>query len=351
MKIGDLGEFGLIDRIARLLPHPPANVVVGIGDDVAVLKTSGTEYLLATCDIQVEDVHFLRRNTTPHQLGRKVVAVNVSDIAAMGGTPLWALVSLALPDDTDVSFVEGLYSGMREQSASAGAAIVGGNLSGSSGKMAIDLFLLGRVLPEHLMLRSGARDGDLILVTGALGESRAGLELTRFPNLMVSKESRQRGLQRHLTPEPRLAEGQVLGRSGKVHAMLDVSDGLLGDLGHICRAGGVGAEIWIKDLPVASSCREVARASGQDPVDWALSGGEDYELLLTAGEASVSEIQSMLREETGIPCHVIGRVLGGCREIRIVSPEGGESLYALDKLGWDHFKKRRDPLGPAQSDS
>ncbi len=191
MRISQLGEFGLIQRIKDSLPTPPPEVVVGIGDDVAVLQTSGSEYLLATCDVQVENVHFSRGAITPYQLGRKIAAINVSDIAAMAGTPLWALVSLALPQDLDTAFVDALYEGMQEQLQMAGAAIVGGNLSRIDANIVVDLCLLGRVAPENLLLRSSARRGDLILVTGWLGDSRAGLELIRRPNLTVSEEIRR----------------------------------------------------------------------------------------------------------------------------------------------------------------
>jgi len=170
MRVSELGEFGLIERIARFLPTPPSDVVVGIGDDVAVLRTSGPDYLLATCDAQVENVHFIRQSISPYQLGRKIAAINVSDIAAKGGAPAWALVSLALPPDIEVSFVDELYKGMQEQIEKAGAAIVGGNLSKIREELMIDLFLLGKVAPKELVLRSGAREGDLVLVTGTLGD-------------------------------------------------------------------------------------------------------------------------------------------------------------------------------------
>ena len=259
MKITDIGEFGLIQRIARFLPPTASDVVVGIGDDVAVLSTLGPDYLLATCDIQVEGVHFLKGAITAPQLGKRIAAINVSDIAAMGGTPLWALVSLALPAETDVAFVDGLYEGMQEQLQASGAAIVGGNLSKIGSGMVIDLCLLGRVKPDHLVLRSGAKENDLILVTGTLGDSRAGLELIRKPGSAVPESSRKKVLQRHLTPQPRLAEGQILGACGQVHAMVDVSDGLMSDIRHICRASGLGAEIWVDGLPVSPSCADVAR--------------------------------------------------------------------------------------------
>lgn len=338
MLVSELGEFGLIRRIAGSLPLPPSDVVVGIGDDVAVLRTSGPDYLLATCDVQIENVHFLRKSITPYKLGRKIVAINVSDIAACGGTAGWALVSLALPPDTEVDFVDALYQGMQDQIGMAGAAIVGGNLSKISKEVVIDLFLLGRVTPEHLILRNGAKTGDMVMVTGSLGDSRAGLELLGNMQLAVLEKSRRHAEERHLTPQPRLKEGQVLARSGRVHAMADVSDGLLADLGHICKASGVGAEVHLADLPISRECQDVARAAGRNASDWALSGGEDYELVFTVAPQNVSEVQKILERETGTSCHVIGKVLFEGEGIKISHPDGRRELYSADsQTGWKHF--------------
>lgn len=337
MRVRDLGEFGLIGRIAGSLPEPPPDVVVGIGDDVAVLRGSGPDYFLATCDVQVENVHFLRTTTTPYQLGRKVVAINVSDIAAMGGTPLWALVSLALPPDTDVDFVDGLYQGMGEQIRLAGGSIVGGNLSKIHSEIVIDLCLMGSVAPERMILRKGARLGDLVLVTGSLGDSRAGLELIGHPEWSISDSARRTVIEKHLMPQPRLKEGQALARLGCVHAMADVSDGLVSDLQHICGASRVGGEIWVENLPISAACKEVAERAGQDASTWALTGGEDYELLFTAPETSVPEIQRTLADEMGTPSHVIGRIVEEMSGVQVRHADGKTVLYAGGSRGWDHF--------------
>jgi thiamine-monophosphate kinase len=338
MRIGELGEFELIRRISKSLPDPPSDVVVGIGDDVAVLDVSGPEYLLATCDVQVENIHFLRAAITPCQLGRKIIAINVSDIAACGGRPTWALVSLALAPDTGVDFVDGLYSGMQEEIQAAGAAIVGGNLSGIRGEIVIDLSLLGTVAPERLVLRKGARTGDVVLVTGTLGDSRAGLELILHPGLEVERELGDRVRARHLTPRARLREGRTLAATGRIHAMADVSDGVLGDLGHICRASGVQAEIWPESLPISPECGKVAEVAGRDAVRWALTGGEDYELLFTADPAHVSDIRQRLEAETGTSCQAIGRITGVGDTVLIRSRDGKSTDYGQGPGGWDHFR-------------
>ncbi|MGC9964603.1 MAG: thiamine-phosphate kinase [Syntrophobacteraceae bacterium] len=336
MLVGQIGEFGLIGRIAAMLGGRTATGVVrGIGDDVAVLDTLGPEYLLATCDIQIEGVHFTRSAMTPYQLGRRVVAINVSDIAAMGGYPRWALVSLAIPGSTEVAYVEELYRGMREQAELAGASIVGGNLSGMESGIALDLTLLGVIAPESLILRSTARTGDAILITGSPGESRAGLELVRRPRLELSPEISRKLLERHLCPQPRLAEGQLLARSGQVSAMIDVSDGVIGDLGHICESSGKGAEIEVASLPVSRAVSEAALAAGADSLGWVLSGGEDYELLFTASPLAVPGLKKMLLDETGTSCAQIGNITAETGEVWLRLADG--KRISPSAKGWDHF--------------
>ncbi|MCE5333607.1 MAG: thiamine-phosphate kinase [Desulfobacteraceae bacterium] len=336
MLVKEIGEFGLIDRIARLLPSLAPDVVTGIGDDVAVLRTSGPAYLLATCDIQVEGIHFIRNAITPYQLGKKAIAINISDIAAMGGQACWILVSLAIPGDTEVAFIEELYTGMREQAGLAGAAIVGGNVSRMESCMAIDVTVLGQIAPEHLVVRSTARVGDSILVTGFPGQSRAGLELIRRPEIKIDEEVRRTLLARHLTPQPRLRDGQLLARSGLVHAMIDVSDGLLADLGHICEASGTGAQVGADQLPRGEGVDETAGCAGADALSWITSGGEDYELLFTAAPESVPELREMLLRETGTSCSEIGKITGAGGAVRLVLADGKDAPVSSGS-GWDHF--------------
>jgi len=335
MLVREIGEFGLIERISAMLPEQAAGVVKGIGDDVAVLDASGPQYLLATSDIQVEGVHFTREAITPYQLGRRVVAVNVSDIAAMGGEPRWALVSLAMPEGTEVEYVEELYRGMREQAGPAGASIVGGNLCRLNSIIMVDFTLLGVVAPELLILRSTAREGDAILVTGSPGESRAGLELIRRPDLIVSPLYRQKLIERHLCPQPRLVEGQLLAHSGQVTSMIDVSDGVIGDLLHICKSSGRGAEIEAASLPVSPAVYEAAQAAGADCLEWVLSGGEDYELLFTSSPEAVHGLRKMLLDQTGTLCAQIGKITAVDGDVRVRLDNG--RLLVPSVTGWDHF--------------
>ncbi|MGC9082058.1 MAG: thiamine-phosphate kinase [Anaerolineae bacterium] len=339
MRIRDIGEFGLIDRIARSLPAPGKGVIVGIGDDVAVLKSS-EHHILATCDIQVEGVHFLREKITPYQLGRKAVAINVSDIAAMGGVPRYLLVSLVLPKETEVGFVDGLYKGLQEECARWGAEIVGGNMAHSPDGIIVDLFLLGEVEPECLLLRSGARVGDRVLVTGTLGDSAAGLALLLNSGMVCPDIHREFVLRRHLTPTPRLGEGRAIARSGLATAAIDVSDGLASDIGHICERSGVGVRLWAEALPLSDAARAVAGAAGADPLEWALFGGEDYELLFTAPADRAEELARRVREETGTPVSVIGEVVPTEEGMSLIWADG--SVRPLRKGGWDHFRTTDD---------
>lgn len=336
MRISSLGEFPLIHRVAQRLPAYRPDVRVGVGDDVAVLEQDEGTYLLATCDIQVEGVHFLRDRITPYQLGRKAAAINLSDIAAMGGEPLHFLVSLALPPDTEVAWVDALYDGLREEASRYGADIVGGNMAKIGGPIVVDLFLLGQVPREHLLLRSGARPGDEVWVTGFLGDSAAGLTLLLQPDLPVEEAVRGAVLAAHLTPTPRVREGQVIARRGQATAMIDLSDGLSSDIGHICEESRVGVRLWAERLPISPAARQVAGLAGKWAWQWALGGGEDYELCFTAPPGAGQELATAVREATGTQVTQVGEILpeDAGRWLRL---EDGSEVPLMG-AGWDHFR-------------
>jgi thiamine-monophosphate kinase len=282
MRVSELGEFPLIERITGRLPEYLDDVYVGVGDDVAVLELDPETYQLAACDIQVEGVYFLTQSITPYQLGRKAAAINLSDIAAKGGIPQHCLVSLAWRPELEVSCVEALYDGLREEIAAYGADIVGGNMAKTEGAIVVDLFLVGRVRREEVLLRSGARPGDRVLLTGWLGEAAAGLALMCHPELAVEKEEADRLRDAYVTATPRIREGRAIASDGRTSAMIDLSDGLGSDIGHICEKSDVGVRLWAERLPISGPTQTVAELMGR--ADWALAvgGGEDYELCFTA---------------------------------------------------------------------
>jgi thiamine-monophosphate kinase len=325
--IAKLGEFGLIDRIARRLRRPGADVPVGIGDDTAVIDMGGPTLLLATVDMQVEGRHFIRERTPPRLFGRRLGAVNLSDIASMGGRPRWALTSLALPPDLPAAWVDEFVDGLDAILTEFGAVVVGGNLSGAE-RIAADLTLLGEVERGRVLTRSGARAGDLICVTGTLGRSAAGRAAL---DAGLEDVEYSAAIEAHLAPTPRVREGQLLAGTLRVHAMIDLSDGLSGDLRHVCEASETGAVVYADRLPLADDTRAIARTLGLDPIALAAAGGEDFELLFTTASDSVEAVAATLSDGTGTALTVIGEVIE--EGYRLVGDDG----TAVEVRGWDHF--------------
>ena len=339
-SLGELGERGLIRRI-RTSASPTLSapdVTVGIGDDTAVLAVPPGHKLLATTDLLIEDIHFRRMSAAPADIGWKALAVNLSDIAAMGGIPRWALVALAVPADTAVEAVDAFYAGMAEAAVPHGVTLVGGDTSTSPTGWMVNVTLLG-VHPGAPRLRSSARAGDAVAVTGGLGASAAGLHalemgLDRARDAGVAGGRLGEITRAHLRPRARVAEGQWLGQAPGVHAMMDCSDGLATDLGHICRESGVGARVPLELVPVAAAARDAARALGTDAREWALSGGEDYELLLTCDPAAAEGLITGLAEATGTALTVIGRMEGPAGELVFVDAAGAPVTV---RAGFEHF--------------
>jgi thiamine-monophosphate kinase len=333
VRLAEIGEFALIARLTKGLESRP-DVVLGVGDDAAALDLGADQLLLATCDTQVEGRHFLMRVATAREIGHKALAVNLSDIAAMGGEPLWALVSMIAPPDLDVSVVDGIYEGMRALAARYRVAIVGGNVSSTSGPLTLDITLLGRVPQDRILTRAGARPGDRLLVTGSLGAGRVGLRAVTSSGIEPPPDTLARVRAHMVTPEPRVREGMALAATGGVTAMLDISDGLAGDLGHICERSNVGALVDAAALPVDEATRAVALALGDDPVALALSGGDDYELLFTARPEDVQRVTEAAGA-MGTPVTVIGEITAAEAGLRVRQLDG--SIHALTPRGWDHL--------------
>lgn len=333
-SVAELGEFPLIERLAVRLGEVRSDVVVGIGDDVAAIEIVPERLLLITCDAQVGGSHFLVDRCDPRRLGRKAAAINVSDIAAAGGRPTHFLSSLVLPAETEVAFVEALYDGLAEEAGRWGADVVGGNVSRGD-SLVIDLTLLGEVAKGDMLGRDGARVGDRIVVTGSLGAAAAGLHLKLNPELEVEDTHRVRALDAFETPTPRLPEALALVAAGGVRAAIDVSDGLAADLGHVCDRSAVGVRVDATAIPIDDAAKAVARASALEAIEWALGGGEDYELVLAVAAERAPTLLDAVVSATGTPATVIGEIVPAEQGRKLQWPGGRER--SLTPEGWRHF--------------
>ncbi|MFH1082757.1 MAG: thiamine-phosphate kinase [Pseudomonadota bacterium] len=333
----EIGEFGLIDRIHELLRVSGAPVpekTLGIGDDCAFFQPRPGYDILVTCDCIVEGRHYLTRFISPVNLGRRAMSLNISDIGAMGGRPLYALVSLGLRADTAVKDVEAMYLGFVEELNPFDATIIGGNLTRSEGANFIDITLIGEIEAGKSVRRSGANPGDALLITGYPGQAAAGLQiLLKAPSVHDLEDHPL--VRAYNTPSHRAREGWAVAHSGLATAMIDTSDGLLGDLGHICKESGVGALLIQENLPVSSALQDAARQMKRDPIDLVLKDSDDYELIITCLPEHVDGIRSAITGLNDIPVTEIGRITEMAGDIKLKSADG--VYHNLTASGWDHF--------------
>ena len=325
------GEREIIAHIRRAAGTCP-DLVVGIGDDCAVYKTAPDLVTLVTTDTMVEGVHFDLAWHPPVALGRKAASVNISDIAAMGGLPRFALLSLALAPAFESQWLEAFMAGFLAGLAEHGVTLIGGDTVQSGQESVLSVTMLGEMAEAELLTRKGARPGDVVLVSGFLGEAAAGLALCRRG--LAQEAAWQPLIAAHLDPVPQVALGRVLAASGLVHAMQDLSDGLATDLAHICAESEVGAVVAAEKIPLSPLLCRAAETCGQSPLDWALAGGEDYQLLFTAGEHQVAGLSSLVREKTGRGLFVVGRIVEGQGVFLEEAGQGREISYQ----GYEHFK-------------
>jgi thiamine-monophosphate kinase len=329
VKVAELGEFGLIDLLNKMIEGAGINgadpdLIIGIGDDAAAWRCNNA-IQLATVDTMVQDVHFTPGTITWQELGWKSLAINLSDIAAMGGIPRYALVALALPDSTDVEDITGLYKGMIDISKKYKIAIAGGNVSRSP-QVSVTVTVFGSSTHKTLLKRSNARPGDKIAVTGYTGSAAAGLEMLT-KKLKFKPDVTAYLRETFLHPQPRIPEAQVLVKNG-ITTAIDTSDGLLADLRHICEASGVGAIINTASLPVHNN---VKASFNKKALELALGGGEDYELLFTGNPRAVEKV----RDEIKYPATIIGEITEGPPEISLVDAKGNH--VKINRTGWVHF--------------
>ncbi len=320
MKIKDIGgEFALINRIKNKIKIYSKDVIIGIGDDAAVLNYDKSKCLLFTTDMMVENDHFSLKYSAPEQIGMKAIEQNVSDIASMGGLPKFALISLALPSDIDVEFIDRLFNGINKKSKKYKISVVGGNLSHSK-EIIVNVALIGFVEKKHLALRNGAKIGDLIFCSGNVGSSSVGLELLR--NNLKGKSTKT-----HLEPECRLSLAQKLVKIG-INSMIDVSDGVASEVKHICDESKAGAIIYADKIPISKYTINDSKKVGKDAVDFALYGGEDFELVFTASKSKLSKLKKY-------DVTVIGKIIDKKYGVKLIK---NNKEYELES-GFDHFKR------------
>ncbi len=330
MRLGEVGEFNFIDRIAALTGHSGAEVLVGIGDDAAVLDTGSPEKLIVTTDAMVEGVHFRTEWLTYEEIGWRAMAACLSDIAAMGARPVATFASVALPADLDADLALDLTRGLAKCAEACGTALVGGDCAASPQRIFIDVMAVGTA--KEPWLRSGAQPGDVLMVTGCLGDAAAAVA-------MLSNGQQRDAIAGHLLnsfvrPGPRLREAATLAESEIVRAALDISDGLVQDAGHLAKQSNLGIRINSQTVPISDNCRQAALALDCDALQWGLAGGEDFELLLAMSEDGAEEAAQLLRDGCGTNLTVIGQIVEG-DGVTVLDANGQE--IPVPRAGWDHF--------------
>jgi thiamine-monophosphate kinase len=355
-----MNEFDFIEKLRRrvedgtssassFIPHP-SSLIQGIGDDAAVFKAMAGHDVVVSTDLLVEDIDFRRDTTRPDLLGHKALAVSLSDIAAMGARPRWALLSIGVPESVwNTEFLDSFYSGFFELANRYAVTLVGGDVSRTPEKIVIDSILIGETPKAGAVFRSGAAPGDQIFVTGFLGDAAAGLRLiergARLPSrtdqsAQANPEAGEHHqleylLRRQLQPEPRVGWGLLLGEQQLASAMIDISDGLSSDLNHLCAESEVGALIDAAGIPIDPLVTELSGRRALDPLMLALHGGEDFELLFTVNPQNVARLP---KKVDGVSLTRIGEIKEAAAGVQIAE---GSKTWKFEPGGWQHFKETR----------
>ena len=348
LTVAELGEHALLARLLTRLPRPSASVLVGPGDDAAVVATARNERLVITTDAVVEGVHFSRAYSTPADIGHRALAVNLSDLAAMAATPRWALLSLVLPGSMPVAEVEELVDGMSALATRHGVSVAGGNITRTDGPLVVDVTAGGEAAPRRWLTRAGARPGDEVYVSGSLGGAAAGLEMLQSGYGIGDPESGKAlpapgsrlpdpgCVARHKRPEPRVRLGIAMGRARAAHAALDLSDGLADAVHQVAAASRVGVRVDAASLPIEACAREWWKARGVDAVSAAVAGGDDYELLFAVPAKGAGRLRSVTRRVSDPALTKIGVFTKDAHE-RVLMRDGKEDTIPR---GFEHFANR-----------
>ena len=336
-----MNELQIIEYITAQAGPADGQLIKGIGDDCAVIKKDGTRVWLLTMDTLIESVHFNTSFHPPEKLGRKAVSVNVSDVGAMGGKPVFVLLSTGLPHGFDEVWFRAFTRGLTDACREYGCCLIGGDTVASPGNLTFTLTVIGEAEADQVVYRSGAQPGDTVWVSGELGWAAAGLELLSA-GLAPDNRAFDPFREKHLNPQARVALGRQLAASGLAHAMMDLSDGLATDLAHLCKQSGVGARLIAQDLPGVATLAVAAGITGSDPLRWAISGGEDYELLFTADPGDRDQL-IRVAEQCGQSIYPVGTIGSGAGVTLIQNLiDGTSSEVAVAYQGFDHFRKQAE---------
>ncbi|MBS3769673.1 MAG: thiamine-phosphate kinase [Bacteroidales bacterium] len=334
MKISKIGEFGLIEEVIAPEFRELVNKhLTGIGDDAAIVPIDKHTSHIHTTDMLIEKTHFLRDKISPYQLGYKSLSVNLSDIAAMGGKPIASYLSIGLPKDMEVEWVEEFMKGYKALSEEFQVPLLGGDTASSEDKIIINVGVTGEIPAKNIKLRSAAQENDVICLTGKVGDSAGGLQLI-LNDLPVDNQAKKL-LEQHLTPTPQIIEGIWLSEFDAVHAMMDVSDGIASDLKHILKASaGLKGIIELDNIPMSEELIHQSETHQWNPLELSVSGGEDYVLLLTVDKKEYETLAGKFREQFSRPLYKIGYLEHGEREI--IYLKNNKEVKDL-KEGYSHF--------------
>ena len=332
LTVADIGERALIARIKARVSMP-SWVVVGPGDDAAVIKPQRGAFDVLTTDAQVDGIHFDRRFVPADAIGHRALAVNLSDLAAMGASPHAALLSLALPSSLDLAAFEQVIDGLLALAATHRVTLIGGNITQTPGPLTLDVTAIGSARPRRVLTRAGARPGDEVFVTGTLGEAAVGLQRLQVAPQAAADWPTDACVKRYLRPDPRVRAGMLLGRNRAASSCMDVSDGLADCVRQVAEASGVGITLEAAAIPVTAEVREAQKRKGQDPLALALGGGDDYELFFTVRPAHRGRLRAVCQQLGDLPITRIGVVTKG-RELLVRDDAG---LHPLP-TGYEHFR-------------
>ncbi len=335
-KLSDIGEFGLINRFSKQFDTGKDQGITGIGDDCAVIPIDAHTSWLVTTDMLIEGRHFITNRVAPKTLSYKALAVNLSDIAAMGGVPHSMWLSIGIPENFSLTWLDDFFKGLRLLCHKTNTLLLGGDTTKSPGKLVINIVVMGKANNACIKYRSSAKPGDAICVTGNLGDSAAGLKA--LLEEYEKDKTTEHLIDKHHSPKTYLEEGQWLAKQHETHAMIDISDGIASDIRHIMTSSSVGAVIDLNSLPVSGALKMFCQKHGQDITELAVSGGEDYCLLCTVEEQAYQGIAKSYQEIFRSPLIKIGEIKEEKHGIMYVKDD---KPYDMKGKGFDHFKKNQ----------